>query len=163
MQQSVHLQRKYSYRRTLPHLIKDKHPIFVTFTTYHRWHLPPQARRIVLECSLQEHEHSIDLHASVIMPDPVHLIFTPLRDSEGWLFCLPEIMRLIKGRSAHRVNQLLGRTGPLWQDEFFDHVLRGNESLAQKVGYVCENPVRAGLVSAASEYPWLWKGTIPVV
>jgi REP-associated tyrosine transposase len=163
MQQSMHLQRKYCYRRTLPHLLKDNRPIFVTFTTNRRCHLPPEARRIILECCLQEHQHSIDLHAAVIMPDHAHLIFAPLRDSEGWLFCLPEIMRLIKGRSAHRVNQLLGRTGPLWQDEFFDHVLRGNESLAQKVEYVCENPVRARLARTADAYPWLWKGTIPVL
>jgi REP element-mobilizing transposase RayT len=97
------------------------------------------------------------------MPDHVHLILSPLRDCEGWLFSLPEIMRLIKGRSANRVNQLMGRSGPVWQDESFDHVLRGNESLAEKVEYVCANPVRQGLVARAEEYPWLWKGGIPVI
>jgi len=58
---------------------------------------------------------------------------------------------------------MLNRTGPVWQEEFFDHVLRSNESLVDKVDYVCENPVRAGLVESEGEYRWLWKGKIPVL
>jgi hypothetical protein len=27
----------------------------------------------------------------VIMPDHAHLLFTPLRDADGWTFALPEI------------------------------------------------------------------------
>ena len=58
---------------------------------------------------------------------------------------------------------LLGRSGAVWQEESFDHVLRSNESLAEKVEYVCRNPVRAGLVASVGEYPWLWKGLIPTL
>ena len=39
----------------------------------------------------------------------------------------------------------------LWQREFFDHVLRSSESYSEKWNYVRDNPVRAGLVSNASE------------
>jgi putative transposase len=72
-------------------------------------------------------------------------------------------MHAIKGSSARKINVLLGRSGPVWQEEFFDHVLRSNESLAEKVEYVCQNPVRAGLVAASGEYRWLWRGEIPVI
>ena len=42
----------------------------------------------------------------------------------------------------------------IWQEEFFDHVLRSSESYSQKWDYVKENPVRAGLVSGSDEWPW---------
>jgi len=103
------------------------------------------------------------LHTVVVMPDHVHLILTCLRRSDGWIYSLPEIMRAVKGASARRINVLLGRKGPVWQEEFFDHVLRSNDSLAEKVDYVCQNPVRAGLVLQENQYSWLWRKKLPVL
>jgi REP element-mobilizing transposase RayT len=157
------MQPKYDYRRRLPHLQKDDHPLFVTFATKYRWKLPPAARDIVFECCVKESGGKFNLHVGVVMPDHVHLIYSPLRREDGWSYSLPEIMQAIKGTAAWRINHLLKRTGPVWQEEFFDHVVRSNESLVDKVAYICENPVRAGLVESESEYRWLWKGAIPVL
>ena len=154
---------KYAYRRRLPHYQKDDHPLFVTFTTDHRWILPPPARDIVYACCLKENGHSFDLHAAVVMPDHVHLIYSALRREDGWSYTLPEIMKTIKGRSARQINVAGRRLGPVWQEEFFDHVLRSNERLVDRVEYVCQNPVRAGLVRTEGEYSWVWKGRIPVL
>jgi len=159
----MYLDRKYCYRRTLPHILKDNRPVFVTFGTFKRWELPAKARQLVLECCLREHTMTIDLHAVVVMPTHAHLLFTPLRNAEGWLVSLPEVMRLIKGRSAHFINRLFNRPGPVWQEESFDHVLRSNESLSEKVNYICQNPVRAGLVGGEKDYRWLWRGEVPVL
>jgi REP-associated tyrosine transposase len=139
------MQPKYEYHRRLPHYQKDYHPLFVTFTTDRRWPLPPVARGIVLECYLKENGHMFELHAAAVMPDHVHLIYSPLRREDGWSYSLPEIMKAIKGRSARYINLALRRSGPVWQEEFFDHVLRSNDSLVDRVDYVCYNPV-AGLV-----------------
>ena len=68
-------------------------------------------------------------------------------------------MKLIKGVSARNVNQLLGSSGPLWQEESFDHVLRNDESFLEKREYIRQNPVRARLVISPEDYRWLW---IPV-
>ncbi|MBZ5681273.1 MAG: transposase [Acidobacteriia bacterium] len=89
------------------------------------------------------------------MPDHVHVICNPLSDENGPI-SIPEITRTIKSESAHRINKTLGRAGHVWQDESFDHVLRGDESLRKKVAYVLENPVRAGLAVSAEDYRWLW-------
>jgi putative transposase len=43
---------------------------------------------------------------------------------------------------------------PLWQRGFFDHVLRGDESYAQRCDYVRANPVRAGLVNDPDAWPF---------
>jgi REP element-mobilizing transposase RayT len=155
---------KYAYWRTLPHIQKANRPLFVTFSTYKRWVLAPLARRTALDCCIDEHGGGIiTLHAAVVMPDHVHLIFTPLADVEGWPYRLPDIMRKIKGRSARGINLQFGRQGAVWQDESFDHVLRSNESLAEKVDYVRMNPFRAGLVNLEERYPWLWQGPIPLL
>jgi putative transposase len=42
----------------------------------------------------------------------------------------------------------------IWQRGFFDHVLRSGESYSRKWNYVCENPVRAGLVRQAQDWPY---------
>jgi len=96
------------------------------------------------------------------MPDHVHLILSPLADEEG-SFSIPQIMHAIKSESAHRINKALERQGKVWQDESFDHVLRGDESLATKMAYVLENPVRAGLVKTAADYRWMWRQPEPIL
>ena len=97
------------------------------------------------------------------MPDHVHIIYSALRREDGWEYSLPEIMKTIKGRSARQINLALKRRGPVWQEEFFDHVLRSNDSLVERVEYVCQNPARAGLVQSEEEYPWVWRGEVPIL
>jgi putative transposase len=43
-----------------------------------------------------------------------------------------------------------------WQRDFFDHRIRGWESLEAKAEYIRKNPVRAGLVSNTEDWPWQW-------
>ena len=145
------------YRRQLPHLQVDEKPHFVTFCTDHRWTLPERARSLVLESCLHDNGKKFDLRVAVVMPDHVHLIFTPLTDYDAMEVCsLAEIMDAIKGVSAHRINKAFGRKGRLWQPESFDHVLRSSESLDAKIQYLLDNPVRRGLVARWTDYPWLW-------
>ena len=50
---------------------------------------------------------------------------------------------------------MLGRIGePFWQDESFDRWIRTEKELAGLIGYVENNPVTAGLVKVAEEWPW---------
>jgi REP element-mobilizing transposase RayT len=146
------------YRRQLPHLQVDDKPHFVTFCTDYRWILPEHVRSVVLQCCLHDNGEKFDLHAAVVMPDHVHLIFTPLVDTKKMEVCsLAEIMDAIKGASAHKINKFLGRKGSVWQAESFDHVLRSSENVDAKVAYLLENPVRQGLAYVWADYPWLWK------
>jgi len=148
--------RRYEYRRRLPHYQKDDRPLFVTFRTMISFSLSPEARTLTLQHCLHDNKKTIQIHAAVVMPDHAHLLFTALRDAHGWTFALPEILRAIKGSSARSINQLSGRIGPVWQDESFDHVLRGDESLRETIDYIRQNPVRKGLVHKPEDYPWLW-------
>jgi putative transposase len=100
---------------------------------------------------------TIDLRAVVVMPDHVHIIFTPLVDVErSEVFSLARTTKAIKGTSAHLINRRLGRAGRVWQEESFDRVLRVSERLDEKATYILDIPVRKGLVSSSEQYRWLW-------
>ena len=47
---------------------------------------------------------------------------------------------------------------PLWQDSYYDHVVRPEENLAGIVSYIIENPVRAGLVISPFDYRFVGSG-----
>jgi REP element-mobilizing transposase RayT len=148
---------KAEYRRHLPHLQREGKPLYVTFVTHRRWVLPESIRHVVLKHCLHDQGIKLQVHGAAVMPDHVHMIFTPLKDSQGNPFSLAEIMNGIKGTAAHSINKVLSRKGRVWQSESFDHVLRSDESIHSKVQYICENPVRRGLVQTIDDYPWLWR------
>jgi putative transposase len=45
-------------------------------------------------------------------------------------------------------------SAPFWQDDTFDHILRSDESYAQKWQYVRVNPVRQRLAIHPDDWPW---------
>ncbi|MGB9197251.1 MAG: hypothetical protein WCB53_10050 [Terriglobales bacterium] len=120
---------RYEYRRRLQHYQKYDRFLFVTFCTLNRWLLSPEARDVVLGHCIHEHGRRFVLQAAVVMPDHAHLMLTPLPDKGGWPYPLAAILKSIKGTSAREVNKLRGGSGPVWQEESFDHVLRTSESL----------------------------------
>jgi hypothetical protein len=67
-----------------------------------------------------------------------------------------DILQCLKSPTAHRINKLLHISGPVWEEESFDHVLRSDESLKKKCEYIHQNPVKAGLVRKLEDYRWLW-------
>jgi len=88
--------------------------------------------------------HFYHLHAWVIMPDHVHVLWEPRIDLAG-------IMRWLKGRTSRVANRILGRTGlPFWQDESFDHSVPSTDEFRDLADYVERNPVKAGLAETAA-------------
>jgi REP element-mobilizing transposase RayT len=152
------LKGKYAYRRRLPHYQKADRALFVTFCCGCLDPLPASVRDIVLGHCLHDQGTKAAIHAVVVMPDHAHLLLTPLRELDGSAYSLVEILQGIKSASAHSLNRALGRSGPVWQEESFDHVLRSVESFEEKVEYIRQNPVRRGLVSRPEDYRWLWVG-----
>lgn len=92
------------------------------------------------------HGQRYRLIAWCVMPNHVHVLFSPLREHT-----LDAILHSWKSYSAHRANALLARTGPFWQREYFDHLVRDQSSLRKITQYIRENPQRANLVN----WPWV--------
>jgi putative transposase len=86
----------------------------------------------------------------VIMPDHIHL-FAATDDEK---ITLSKWMKSFKN-SLSKTLRLGEVDAPHWQKTFFDHVPRSAESCSEKWSYVRENPVRAGLVKKADEWPFM--------
>jgi REP element-mobilizing transposase RayT len=88
----------------------------------------------------------------VVMPDHVHLFVRG-----DYNFRLGPWIGALKQALA-KAAMLSRAKGQIWEEGFFDHVLRSNESYSQKWNYVREDPVRAGLVNSTADWPY--KGEI---
>ena len=107
----------------------------------------PDVASLVQETILNEHDNTCRLDAWVIMPNHVHLLLRPNRG-----ISLSTIMKSIKSVSAHKINKLLGRSGPVWQPDYFDRYIRDEKHHAKAIRYIEKNPVKAGLCSEPSEW-----------
>lgn len=93
-------------------------------------------------------KHGLDLVAYCLMSNHVHLVVIP-RAPES----LAGTLKPLHLRYAQHVNWTQNLTGRLWQGRFFSCPLDERHFLAA-VRYVEQNPVRAGLLGRAEEYPW---------
>jgi type I restriction enzyme R subunit len=88
-------------------------------------------RKILEEVLMKFQGDRVEHHSWVIMPNHVHLIFTPLVPIEV-------LIKAWKGTSAHRIGR-----GSIWQRNYRDTLIRDGEHFANAVKYIRRNP--AGL------------------
>lgn len=98
---------------------------------------------------------SVKLHgwcvgSYVIMPDHVHFFCAP----SSRPVALQDFVGRWKQWTGKAMKRELGFSTPVWQPGFFDHVLRSEESYAEKWEYVRHNPVGAGLVGGPEDWPY---------
>ena len=86
----------------------------------------------------------------MVMPDHVHFFCKPTHDA----IQLSKFMQQWKQWTSKRIKSELQLDDSVWQEEFFDHLLRSHESYSEKWNYVEQNPVRAGLVKDAANWPY---------
>lgn len=79
------------------------------------------------------------------MPNHVHLVFKHLIQEDGEEYPITDIMRNFKRYTARKCNELLQRSGPFWQPESYDRVIRDKTELENTIRYTLTNPVKAGL------------------
>lgn len=93
--------------------------------------------------------HKFQLHDFVIMPDHIHLLITVRRD-----MTIEKAMQLIKGSFSYRLRKGFGFSGEVWQRGFSEVRVISKESYAEHRKYIAQNPVIAGLVVQAAEFPF---------
>lgn len=90
----------------------------------------------------------LDILAYCLMPNHSHLIVVP-HDAETLSSCI----RAAHTKYALRYNLRYQLTGHLWQGRFASCVL-DESHMWNAIRYVERNPVRAGMVRYAEDYPW---------
>jgi REP element-mobilizing transposase RayT len=124
---------------------------FVTFCTHERQ--PFLAKEhvhsaFVFFATRAENNFNVAVGRYVIMPDHVHLFVRGDHNFRlgPWIGALKQA--LAKAAMLSRAK------GQIWKEGFFDHILRSDESYSQKWNYVRQNPLRAGLVKTAADWPY---------
>ena len=145
---------------------------FVTLCTLRRKKVLANepAHRSLIEYGERGIEKNVALGRYVIMPDHIHLFVRggPEFMLGLWVRGLKRVVAAAvtggrEGLGGSKASSPaasdggsynISRRDIIWQRGFFDHLLRNSESYAQKWNYVWENPVRAGLVSKAEDWPF---------
>lgn len=94
-------------------------------------------------------KYKVAIHAYVLMPNHFHLLATP-ESADG----LPLMMQSVGRRYVRWFNAAQGRTGTLWEGRYKSTVLDAKQYHLPCMAYIDLNPVRAGLVTGAADYPW---------
>lgn len=91
------------------------------------------------------------------MPNHVHLVFRLLDQTEktdcSEEYKVTKVLHSIKSYTALECNKVLGKSGPFWQPESYDRVIRDQEELENTIRYTLNNPVKAGLVENWQDWP----------
>lgn len=115
----------------------------------HCWLRLPEIASIVEEALLHFDGERYRLVAWTIMPNHVHVL---LETMEG--HGVGAIVSSWKRFSARMANRVLGRSGPFWQDDYWDTYIRNDRHFESTIAYIENNPVKAGLVAEPAQ--WLW-------
>lgn len=95
----------------------------------------PDVRKILIDAITYIDETKCLILGYVIMPNHVHLLMWPLPGFDSI-----KTIGTIKQYSARRINKMLGRRGRLWNDEFFERMIRNEKHLRYCLDYIQKNP-----------------------
>ncbi len=141
---------------------------FITFSVAQRRRLldHDHPKRILLGVLNEElTSHVARCIGFVVMPDHVHAII--------WFSATGRLSRFMhawKRKSSFHIRAWYRRTTPryfdgfgegnrFWQPKYYSFEIYSTSKLQEKLRYVHDNPVRAGLVERAADWPWssaLW-------
>lgn len=91
----------------------------------------------------------VEVHAYVLMSNHLHLLVTPQQDN-----ALPLMMQALGRSYVMYFNKRHGRSGTLWEGRYRSTLIQSDRYLLACMAYIDLNPVRAGMVAQASDYPW---------
>ena len=95
-----------------------------------------------------DNQKRIDLHAAVVMPDHLHFVARLISGN------LSGVMHSLKSFTSKKIKSDLNLEKNVWQPQYYDHALRGNDELIKTITYCLNNPVRANMVDDFHDYPY---------
>lgn len=87
----------------------------------------------------------VELDAFVVMPNHVHGIIWLVERDDAKGRTLGDLIGAFKSLSTRELNHLLGRSGAIWQRNYFERVVRNERELNAIRRYIDENPSRWAL------------------
>ena len=104
--------------------------------------------------NLAQEKYDFQLVAYTLMDNHFHFFIKTLKEGEN----ISRIMQYIKSQFARRYNRMMNRTGPFWNERFYDTIV---ELASDPVTafftillYIGYNPVRSKYVKNPRDYPY---------
>ena len=142
--------RVFVYRHRLPHLRSDGVVHFVTWRVRNgQADLSDDERDGIVMAIRHFNAVRYVLHAFVVMNDHVH-VMVQMKPTHR----LEDVLHSWKSFTANRMQRNTVREGAIWQDEYFDRVVRDDAEYEQKRHYILNNPYRRWPEIAS--YRWAW-------
>jgi REP element-mobilizing transposase RayT len=157
---------------SLPHLQIAGDVYYITNVIYNRLHVftkPSFIIPIIDSLNYYRFKQCYKLLGYVIMPDHFHIMIWPYGDVPV-ADMMRDLKRFTSGRIARQAEverkkewlEAFRAAGEktdraeykVWQDGYWDKNIFSEKMLRQKLNYIHNNPVRAGLVSNPGEYPY---------
>jgi len=137
------------YRRRLPHWRMGGATYFITWRLHPAQpDLEPDEREVVVAALKHFDDKRYELLAYVVMHNHVHVLLKPLVGHR-----LQDIMHSWKSYTASSLQKIYHRQNRIWQDEYFDRIIRNDEEFWEKVQYILNNPFKTW--PEITEYRWL--------
>lgn len=138
------------YRRRMPHWRLTGAVYFVTWRLEKSQSFLSSTESEIVASALKHFDgQRYDLMAYVVMPDHVHILVKPYEK-----FLLQEIVHSWKSFTAYKLQRQYGRQGGIWQEDYFDRIMRDEAEFLEKAQYILNNPLK--IQPQMQEYPWVW-------
>lgn len=121
-----------------------------------QWLFDSRIATIVKDSLFYRDNEHYNLLCYCIMPNHVHILIKPLQKSNGKPYSLAYIMKNHKSFTAVQSNKILQRNGIFWQRGYYDHYARNKKEFDNIIGYILNNPVKAGLVKDYQDWKFSW-------
>ncbi|MFH0765551.1 MAG: transposase [Calditrichota bacterium] len=140
------------YRHRLPHWRLEGNVYFVTWRLHPNQECFKPEERDIVKSSLEYFDGKrYRLFAFVVMDDHVHVLFIPLGDHR-----IQDLVHTWKSFTAHEAQRRFNRRGSVWQDEYFDRIVRDEAEFLEKGNYILQNPRKRW--PDIEDYPWVGLG-----
>ena len=138
------------YWRRLPHWRLSGSVYFVTWRLHpSQPNLNPEEQEAVTTTLKHFDGERYELLAYVVMHNHVHVLIT-LKDN----YRLQDIVYSWKSYTAYVLQRKFHRLNRIWQDEYFDRIVRDEAEFLEKAQYILNNPVKTW--PDIQEYEWVW-------
>jgi REP element-mobilizing transposase RayT len=97
--------------------------------------LQPSERDLVASSLKHFDEKHYKLTAFVVMNDHVYVLLSMMLSHH-----LENVIHSWKSFTANRMQRDHGRRGHIWQEQYFDRIVRDEEEFVQKLEYIQNNP-----------------------
>ncbi|MEM7145203.1 MAG: hypothetical protein AAF591_08700 [Verrucomicrobiota bacterium] len=133
-----------------PHWVADTSTYFITINTEPKGvpqlcsaPVPPSVSHSILDTVDYYHHHgNWTASLAILMPDHLHALLS-FPEQPGLKTTIRNWKRYLA--KTHRI---------VWQEDFFDHRIRDDNSLREKWFYILNNPVRKSLCESPEDWPF---------